>query len=180
MTAGSTKMKSDLLHDGLAVVNVGPEMFVESVRAGGAPVVHVEWRPAGDGDPRLAWLLAQLAGDSEDPESPGSRIDRANQTAVERMLAARAVLVDVALRADEVWPECWVDGKKTLTHAGAPIPWTGMCDPMKGTLIGAALYEGWAKTPEEAADRLARGGGAVIPNPDTGAVGAGAGAVSPA
>jgi hypothetical protein len=172
-------MKNDLLHDGLAVVNVGPEMFVESVRAGGAPVAHVEWRPAGDGDPRLAWLLAQLTGDPDDPESPGSRIDRANQTAVERMLAARAVLVDVALRADEVWPELWANGKKTLTHAGAPIPWAQMCDPMKGTLIGASLYEGWAQTPEEAADRLARGEVTFIPNHDLGAVGPMSGTISP-
>ncbi len=172
-------MKSDLLHDGLAVVNVGPEMFAESVRAGGAPVAHVEWRPAGDGDPRLAWLLAQLTGDPDDPESPGSRIDRANQTAVERMLAARAVLVDVALRADEVWPQLWANGKRTLTHAGAPIPWARMCDPMKGTLIGASLYEGWARTPEEAADRLARGEVTFIPNHDLGAVGPMSGTISP-
>ncbi|MGH8698532.1 MAG: DUF1116 domain-containing protein [Burkholderiales bacterium] len=172
-------MKSDLLHDDLAVVNVGPEMFVDSVRAGGAPVAHVEWRPPGDGDPKLAWLVAQLAGDPDDPESPGSRIDRANQTAVERMLAARAVLVDVALRADEVWPELWADGKQTLTHAGAPIAWARMCDPMKGTLIGASLYEGWASTPEEAADRLAGGEVAFVPNHDLGAVGPMSGTISP-
>jgi hypothetical protein len=172
-------MTNDLLHDPLAVVNVGPEMFVESVRAGGAPVAHVEWRPAGDGDPSLAWLLAQLTGDPDDPESPGSRIDRANQTAVERMLGARAVLVDVALRADEVWPELWADGKQTLTHAGAPIPWARMCDPMKGTLIGASLYEGWARTPEEAADRLAGGEMEFIPNHDLGAVGPMSGTISP-
>jgi hypothetical protein len=172
-------MKSDPLHDPLAVVNVGPEMFVESVRAGGAPAAHVEWRPAGDGDPRLAWLLAQLAGDPDDAESPGASIDRANQIAVERMLAARAVLVDVALRADEVWPELWASGRKTLTHAGAPIRWARMCDPMKGTLVGACLYEGWAKTPDEAADRLARGDVAFVPNHDLGAVGPMSGTLSP-
>ncbi len=172
-------MANDLLHDGLAVVNVGPELFVASVRAGGAPVAHVEWRPAGDGDPAFAWLLAQLTGDPDDPESPGSRIDRANQTAVERMLAARAVLVDVALRADEVWPELWANGRRTLTHAGAPIPWARMCDPMKGTLIGASLYEGWAETPAEAADRLAGGEVTFVPNHDLGAVGPMSGTISP-
>jgi hypothetical protein len=172
-------MKHDLLHDRPAVVNVGPELFVDSVRAGGAPVAHLDWRPAGDGDPKLAWLLAQLAGDPDDPESPGARIDRANDAAVERMLAARAVLVDVALRADEVWPELWADGKQTLTHAGAPIVWARMCDPMKGTLIGAMLYEGWAKTPEAAADRLARGAVTFVPNHDLGAVGPMSGTISP-
>jgi hypothetical protein len=172
-------VKSDLLHDKLVVLNVGPEMFVESVRAGGAPVAHVDWRPAGDGDPQLAWRLARLLGDPDDADSPGSRVDRANQAAVERMLAARAVLVDVASRADEVWPELWANGKRTLTHAGAPVPWARMCDPMKGTLIGAMLYEGWAKTPEEAADRLARGEVAFVQNHDLRAVGPMSGTISP-
>jgi len=40
---------SDLLHDKLAVVNVGLEMFVPSVERGGAPVVILHWRPAGGG-----------------------------------------------------------------------------------------------------------------------------------
>jgi len=54
-----------------------------------------------------------------------------------------------------------------------------MCDPMKGTLIGAMLYEGWAATPEEAADRLARGEVAFLPNHDVRAVGPMSGAISP-
>jgi len=54
-----------------------------------------------------------------------------------------------------------------------------MCDPMKGTLIGAALYEGWANTPEEAADRLAGGEVSFIPNHDLGAVGPMSGTISP-
>ena len=170
---------SDLLDGKLSVLNVGPEMFVESVRAAGAPIAHLEWRPPGDGDPRLAWRLAQLAGDRGDPDSPGSRIDRANQAAVERMLAARAVLVDVALRADEIWPQLWASGKRTLTHAGAPVAWEHMCDPMKGTLVGAMLYEGWAKSAEEAAERLARGEVAFIQNHDLRAVGPMSGTISP-
>src|SRR5262245_37797989 len=162
---------SDLLHDPLGVVNVGLEMFVPSIERGGAPVVNLDWRPAGDGDPRLAWMLAELTGDPTDPNAPGSRVDAANNVAVQRMLAARAVLVDVALRADQVWPELRVNGKKTLTHAGAPIPWARMCDPMRGTLIGAMLYEGWARSADEAAARLARGEVAFLPNHDLRAVG---------
>jgi len=170
---------SDLLHGKPAVLNVGPEMFVDSVRAAGAAIAQVDWRPPGDGDPQLAWRLAELAGDRDDADSAGSQIDRANDAAVERMLAARAVLVDVAPRADEVWPELWADGKRTLTHAGAPLPWAHMCDPMKGTLIGAMLYEGWAATPGEASDRLARGEVAFVPNHDLRAVGPMSGTISP-
>jgi hypothetical protein len=170
---------SDLLHDKLAVVNVGLEMFVASVERGGAPVVNLDWRPAGDGEPRLAWALAELTGDPADPDAPGSRVDAANKTAVERMLAARAVLVDVAVRADEIWPQLWASGKKTLTHAGAPISWEQMCDPMKGTMIGAMLYEGWAKNADDATARLARGDVAFLPNHDLAAVGPMSGTISP-
>lgn len=172
-------MKHDLLHDRLGVVNVGLEMFTSSVAQAGAPLVHLDWRPAGDGDPKLAWALAQLTGDTDDPDAFGSRIDRANDEATGRMLAARPVLIDVSLRADAIWPELWANGRKTLTHAGAPIPWARMCDPMKGTMIGAMLYEGWAKTPEEATERLARGEVEFLPNHDIGAVGPMSGAISP-
>jgi hypothetical protein len=172
-------MGRDLLHEPLGVVNVGLEMFTDSVARSGVPLVHLDWRPVGDGDAELAWTVAQLAGDIDDPEAIGSRIDRANGAATERMLAARPVLVDVALRAAEIWPELWANGKKTLTHAGAPIPWARMCDPMKGTMIGAMLYEGWAKTPEEAADRLGDGEVDFLPNHDVGAVGPMSGAISP-
>ena len=172
-------MKNDLLHEPLGVVNVGLEMFVDSVARSGVPIAQVDWRPPGDGDPKLAWTLAQLAGDAEDPQAIGSRIDRANQAATGRMLAARPVLVDVALRAEEVWPELWFGGRRTLTHAGAPIPWERMCDPMKGTMIGAMLYEGWASSPEQAAERLARGEVEFLPNHDIRAVGPMSGAISP-
>ncbi|MCC6610370.1 MAG: DUF1116 domain-containing protein [Burkholderiales bacterium] len=144
---------SHLLKDELAVVNVGIEAFVESVRLQGKSVWHVEWQPPGDGQAGLAWQLAQLLGDPADPESAGSRIDRANDTATARMLAAQPRLVDVALHAHEVWP----DMDRMLLHAGAPVPWERMCPPMRGAMIGAALYERWAASPEEAEALLGRG-----------------------
>jgi hypothetical protein len=172
-------LKHDLLHAPLGVINVGLDMFAPSVAGAGAPIESLDWRPPGDGDAGLAWRLAELAGDVGDADAPGSRVDRANAAAVERMLAAQPKLVDVALRADEIWPELWANGKKTLTHAGAPIAWASMCDPMKGTMIGAMLYEGWARTPEEASERLARGDVAFLPNHDIRAVGPMSGAISP-
>lgn len=41
-------------------INVGLESFTDSVRAQGAEVVHVDWRPPAGGDERLAALLARL------------------------------------------------------------------------------------------------------------------------
>jgi hypothetical protein len=144
---------SDLLNDELAVLNVGLGEFAGSVLGQGKSVVQVDWRPAGDGDAALAWQLANLMGDKADPESPGARVDRANEKATSRMLSAQPRLVDVALKAQEVWP----DLDRTLLHAGAPVPWEKMCEPMQGSMIGAVLYERWAKTPEEARALLERG-----------------------
>jgi len=144
---------SHLLNDELAVLNVGIEALAEGVRLQGKSVRHVEWRPPGDGAPRLAWQLAQLLGDPADPDAPGSRVDQANGTATARMLAAQPRLVDVALHARDVWP----DMGRTLLHAGAPVPWESMCAPMQGSMIGAVLYEGWARTAEEAEALLGRG-----------------------
>ena len=139
--------------DPLSVINVGVEAFTRSVRDAGGHALHVDWQPPGDGDPDLAWMLAQLASDDDDADCLGARIDRANVIAVERIVAAQPMLVDVAPHARDVWP----DMERTLLHAGAPIAWERMCGPMQGSMIGALLYEGWAETPQAAEAMLARG-----------------------
>ena len=45
---------------GFAAINVGLESFADSLRAQGAEVVHVDWRPPAGGDDRLASLLTRL------------------------------------------------------------------------------------------------------------------------
>lgn len=161
--------------EGLSVVNVGLEDFAGSVREAGGRVVQVAWQPAGDGDPRLAWALAQLAGDADGRDCPGTRIDRANALAVERIIGAQPVLIDVALHAREVWP----DIGRTLLHAGAPVAWEAMCGPMQGSMVGAALYEGWAASEDEARALLARGEIRFAQCHDWGAVGPMSGIISP-
>jgi hypothetical protein len=159
----------------LAVVNVGVEAFTRSVREAGGRATHVDWRPVGDGDPQLAWRLALLAGDADDADAIGTRIDRANGEAVERMIAARPVLEDVALHARDVWP----DMGRTLLHAGAPVPFDRMCGPMQGAMIGALLYERWADTPQDAEAMLRADAIRIAQCHDHGAVGPMAGIISP-
>ncbi len=48
-------------------------------------------------------------------------------------------------------------GEYTLLHAGPPLAWADMCGPMRGAIIGACLWEKWAKTPDEAAKLAASG-----------------------
>jgi hypothetical protein len=157
-----------------SVINIGIQAFTESVRAAGVPVAHVEWRPPGSGEPATAWILAQLVGDSDDPACAGSRVDRANQEALARLLEAQPTLVDIR-QAREVWPALG----RTILHAGPPISWDRMCGPMRGAIIGAILYEGWAASRDEA-ESLAEGGGiAFSPCHHSDAVGPMAGIISP-
>src|SRR5262244_300965 len=69
-----------------------------------------------------------------------SPIDAANAQALQRIYAARPYLV--AIRpARELLPQL---REYTLLHAGPPVTWEAMCGPMRGALLGAVVYEGWA------------------------------------
>lgn len=73
-------------------------------------------------------------------------IDSANMTAVIRMMEARPVLFGVG-KALDVIPGM---RPNLILHAGPPITWERMSGPLKGAIIGALMFEGQAKTAEEA------------------------------
>jgi FdrA protein len=52
----------DVLEEPLAAINVGLEVFAESLKAQGAEVLHVDWRPPAGGDERLMAILQRLKG----------------------------------------------------------------------------------------------------------------------
>jgi FdrA protein len=56
---GATAL-SDALASPFAAVNVGLEVFYDSLQAQGAAAVHVDWRPPAGGDARLAELLRRM------------------------------------------------------------------------------------------------------------------------
>ncbi len=102
-------------------------------------------------------------------------IDQANRTAVERMMAARPMLRRVA-PARAVIPA--LDGRMLL-HAGPPITWARAAGPLRGAMIGACLYEGWAQDAVEAEALLQSGAVRWEPCHHHGAVGPMAGVTSP-
>ncbi|MFZ4658867.1 MAG: DUF1116 domain-containing protein [Caldilineaceae bacterium] len=73
-------------------------------------------------------------------------IDSANTTAVTRMMEARPVLVGIGQALDVI------PGMRSnlILHAGPPITWDRMSGPLKGAIIGALIFEGKAKSAEEA------------------------------
>ena len=73
-------------------------------------------------------------------------IEEANTTAVTRMMEARPVLVGIG-KALDVIPGMHPN---LILHAGPPITWDRMSGPLKGAIIGALIFEGKAKSAEEA------------------------------
>src|SRR5215813_11049081 len=162
-----------LFSDGIRALNVGVSEFALSPRSHGATVLELDWRPPASGDRELGLLLARLEDDADDPI--GSRVAAANARAMERILASKPVLVDIGRASDTLSGL----GARHILHAGPPIDWARMCGPMRGAVIGAILYEGWADSPE-AAQRLADAGGITFaPCHHFGAVGPMAGVLSP-
>ena len=87
------------------------------------------------------------------------KIEAANEEAVKRLNAGDPVLVDIA-PAGEVIPGFQ---DRMITHSGPPIDWSRMCGAQRGAMIGAVLFEGWAKSPEEASHLLEGGRSALSP-----------------
>lgn len=89
------------------------------------------------------------------PGSPDRvSIADANREALRRIQESRASLVGLRPARDVV-PGL---GERHVLHSGPPITWGRMCGPQRGAVIGACLFEGWARTPAEAV-RLAESGG---------------------
>jgi hypothetical protein len=95
-------------------------------------------------------------------------INNANSQAVDIMLGGDPVLVDV-VRAGDVIPA--LDKGKVILHAGPPIEWERMCGPMRGAIMGIAVFEGWATDLDDAEARAARGEFDFHPNHHFDAVG---------
>jgi len=102
-------------------------------------------------------------------------VESANRAAVERMTSSRPMLIGVE-KASSVVPGL---SGRVLLHAGPPLPWARMSGPLRGAIIGAAIYEGWAKDAAEAASLAERGEIAFDSCHHHGAVGPMAGVISP-
>jgi Protein of unknown function (DUF1116) len=101
-------------------------------------------------------------------------IDQANRTAVERMMAARPILKEIATARDVI--PGMRDG--LLLHAGPPIEWERMSGPLRGAVVGALIFEGLANDEAGAVALVERGEVAFEPCHHHGAVGPMAGVIS--
>ena len=127
----------------------------------------MKWQPPAHGKAELIDILDKLEGRSD--------IDKANQTAIERFSSAQPVLTGIGV-AREAIPGF---GDRMLLHAGPPITWGKMSGPLRGAVIGAILYEGWADSPEKAEELASKGDIEYSPCHEHSAVGPMAGVISP-
>jgi hypothetical protein len=102
-------------------------------------------------------------------------IELANKTAVEKMMSARPMLRGVAVARDVI------PGMKNnlFLHAGPPIEWKRMSGPLRGAIIGAAIFEGMAKDEKAATAMAERGEIEFAPCHEHNTVGPMAGVTSP-
>jgi hypothetical protein len=127
------------------VISLGLELFAHTLERLGVPVVHLAWRPPAGGDPRLVALLDRL-------HARAGVIEAANARVLGRLGEAEPVLLDCrpAWEALEL-PE------HVVLHAGPPLAWPRMCEPMQAAVLCAVRYEEWAAN-DDAARRLVETG----------------------
>ncbi|MGG1658458.1 DUF1116 domain-containing protein [Brevibacillus sp. NRS-1366] len=139
---------NELFTGKIHAINVGIEFFKDDIQKQNADAIHLEWKPPGGGKPELIKALDVL----ENP-SLEEKIAEANKLAVERIINSQPVLIGYD-QAINVVPGMT---KTTILHSGPPITWDRMNGPMKGAVTGALVFEGLAKTIEEA-EKLAASG----------------------
>jgi hypothetical protein len=143
---------NNLLNAPLNVVAAGLDIFSNDLEKENVPVIQLDWRPPAHSSKKLNEALKRII-----PRR--AEIDLANRQAVEKILNAQPVWTDVGLAIDVI-PGFT---KRTITHAGPPVKWEKMCGPMRGSVMGAIIYEGYAKNGEEAAELAASGAFDFVP-----------------
>jgi hypothetical protein len=103
------------------------------------------------------------------------RIEAANTEAVRRINEADPILVDIA-PAGEVIPGL---EDRMVLHSGPPVDWQSMSGAQRGSMLGTAIFEGWAKDAEGATKLFESGAIRFEPNHHHQAVGPMAGTISP-
>lgn len=151
----------------LGVLNVGLAQFAETVAAAGGRATQLEWSPPAHGDRALGMALARL--------TRHEKVEQANEKAFAAFLGASPVLRGVGTAGDTLSKM----SERMLLHAGPPVGWRDMCGPMQGAIVGAILYEGWARDAQAALKLAASGEIAFAPCHHFAAVGPMAGIISP-
>lgn len=153
----------------LRVVNIGISSFYDALTTQDCEAVQVDWRPPVKISQEMNALVERtMTGEL------AAKIDEANEAAADLIIQADPAWVDV-LPAGEV-----VEGLDdyVVTHSGPPIAFEDMVMLHQRGMVSACLFEGWAKTEEEALELIRSGKIKMISALDTNTVGAGTGIIT--
>ena len=150
------------------IINVGLKSFAEVCEEFGCEVVQYDWMPPAGGDIKLIKTLNFLRN--------YEGIDEKNREVIAKVVASQPILKD-NVRAKEVIPE--MREGKVILHAGPPVAYENMPDPMQGSCVGAVLFEEWADNEADARKMLENGEIKFIPCHHVNAVGPMGGITSP-
>ncbi|HRY29587.1 MAG TPA: DUF1116 domain-containing protein [Elusimicrobiota bacterium] len=120
----------------LKVLNIGLASFKATLDENKTSAVHVDWKPPVDVPKEVMAVIHKNR----------KTIGQANEKAAKIILAGKPALIGLE-KAGDVVPGM---KKNLILHAGPPITWDRMCGPMRGAVMGALMYEGLAKTADEA------------------------------
>lgn len=160
----------DIFGSDLVVANIGSGIFSDAIRAQGGAAFQVDWEMPCRGDEKLFSALEHLG-----THDIAAFIEQANSKAVEILNESHPYIVGVGKAIDDI-PGM---ADNLILHAGPPVTWDAMCGPMKGAVMGALIYEGFAKNEKEAAAVAASGKISFEPCHHHASVGPMAGVVSP-
>lgn len=150
------------------IINIGLKSFAEVCEEFGCDVVQYDWMPPAGGNLEMIKTLNFLRN--------VEGIDDANRRVIAKVVASQPVLKD-NVRAKEVIPE--LREGKVILHAGPPVAYENMPDPMQGSCVGAVLFEEWADNEADARKMLESGEIKFIPCHHCNAVGPMGGITSP-
>ncbi|MDO8805311.1 MAG: DUF1116 domain-containing protein [Elusimicrobiota bacterium] len=148
----------------LKVINIGLESFRQGLSDTGVKSVQAQFKPPLSGETALFARASKYS----------ARIEKANKKALGKVLGAKPALTGMGIALDVI-PGM---KKDLILHAGPPVTWARMCGPMRGAIMGALIYEGLAKNPEEAEKLAASGRIKYSPCHEHSAVGPMAGVIS--
>ena len=150
-------MTDILFKQELNVVNVGLELFSNTLLRQDVLTTHVSWRPPAGGDKRIARILDKYE----------VRINAANDEVVRIYNDAQPVLIGVK-PAHKV-----LEGltRETILHSGPPIEWDDMCGPLQGAVLFAVKFEDLAENDEDAVRMIKTKQIKLAPNHNYGSVG---------
>lgn len=160
--------KNNLLNEKLQIINIGLESFGTNLESFDAKYVQYNFKPIAGGKKELMDALEFLEGwEAEDDSYDYKTIAEANRAVADRVVKSNPILTRVR-PGKEFIPEL---KEKVLLHAGPPMKYENMSEPMQGSCAGAVLFEGWAENEEEAFKMLENGEITFIPCHHVNAVG---------